>query len=256
MSYNETAHEYILKEYFARYSFDHYKVVLEQNEGIFVIDGKFSAKLATEFIIENLHLFTDSLLYDTVVKEAIQKFTIINSDDYTNPFTEEGKKILLDYKNEYSGINALQFDPKDNFSMLNSYATSNIGYLNEYEMENYTILFNMIETKSSLTSIIEFLEESKNDPNFTPKYVNIIDFSINASKFYEEEGENLYSIIGGYKWFMACWGIGFAIGWDIGGLTHGDNVGGAVFGSVTQTSVIVFNEALHQYIDSFPSEPD
>ena len=58
-------------------------------------------------------------------------------------------------------------------------------------------------------------------------------------------------ITGGFAYVVGLWGLGYGIGWDIGGFTHGRNLGGAVFGSITQCSVIGIIGAMDQYIDSF-----
>jgi hypothetical protein len=254
--YTLTAHEYIMKEYFSRYSRDHYKDVLLQNESYFLKDGKFDAELSTEFVIENLYLFADSLLYETIVNEAIEIFSIENVDDYTIAFTEDAKKYLLDYKNEYSGINAFQFRRADNYAMLYSYATSNIDDLSDYEKEHYVALFDMIEDNNSLESIIQYLNDTMKDQNFSSDYAEIVQFAYNTSRFYATEGANLYGITGGFGYFAGLWALGYGIGWDIGGLTHGRNLGDAAFGSITQCSVIGIIGAMDEYIDSFTFDID
>ncbi len=109
VTYEKTAHEYIMLEYFKRYDFSHYKDTIESNSASFVIDGEFDKNLATEFIIKNLHLFTDSFLYSTIVIEAMNKFSFNNPEDFPIAFTSDAKKEIFDYKNEHTGINALQF---------------------------------------------------------------------------------------------------------------------------------------------------
>ena len=185
-SYTMTMHEWIMLEYTKRYCFAHYESTILANSHLFLIDGEVDEYLATKFVIDNLHLFGDSLLYAQVLNEALNEFMLpSNMSNIPIAFSQESKRLLLDYENKHSGINIYSFCLYGGIdTLMRHYKKYLASAFNEHEAENYLAMIGMLETAGSISEIITFLESTAGNPNFTPTYQTIHSFALNNSRFY------------------------------------------------------------------------
>ncbi|MCK9331387.1 MAG: hypothetical protein M0Q94_16065 [Candidatus Cloacimonetes bacterium] len=185
-SYNLTIHEYILLEYNKRYSTDHFIQILEENSSYFIRNNKVDYCLVSDFIVNNIHLFSDSLLYSEIVIEACDIFGIPDLvDKIPNAFSKESMNLFLDYNNSFGGINLMQETDEDMQNELFEYYSDNVmPFLTEEEKINEMEFFELMKNDEDIENVIAFFEHSLDNSNFTDSYLNTLKFGYNTYKFY------------------------------------------------------------------------
>ena len=262
LPYEVTYHEYIITEYFSRYSTSHYGQTLLDNKDSFVVDevsgDSFDHYLAQKFIIDNFHLFADSLLFQTVVDEAsfLMNKGILPYTDLTQGKMsfKKLKENLLDYDNCYSKINEFQFKQTDLYNELYTFSNSNNSCFYAGDIFHFNELLIMIKNDESLDDLIHYVESvfSYNN-NYSQQYYEIMDFALNTLKFCKYWSEKPYknSAKTDFWWLPLAIEAGYCAGWDIGAIKAGRDPWGVVAASSVQYIVIQIIIALETNIASF-----
>lgn len=251
-SYDLTMHEYIVYEYLTRYNFKHFPSILKKNEHNFVQGNKFLVGPATTFIVENLDLFTDAKLAKQIYNEALLKFPSVKVGEIVEPFSEEFKRIFLDYKHQFGGVNLMNFSKSKSFEELFTFSTSPeiTQHYSTEENEHYKEFLLMIKNENSLSSMIKYFTNTRDTSKFSRKYLAIIDFAINTLKFYEEERESILAI--DLKTLIRLAILGYSLGWDIGWIRQNDGtpIEAAVASHTQSVCSIIVDVCLDVFADS------
>ena len=187
--YETTIHEYVLYEYFSRYDSSHYVDILLENSHSFIKDNEIEYYLLSEFIIENLHLFTDAKLFEEIISESKNKFNIDENTFIENMFSDSVKTKYLDYKNEHGGRNLMVFTIDENMDMLWENYDKNIkNLLTAAEQVHFETFLELSFQAESFIPMISFLEESIDNESFTDMYNQVLKFTLNTSRFYDTVG--------------------------------------------------------------------
>jgi len=176
-------HDFILTEYFKRYDSSHFLKTFRVNMHQFIVNDAIDYALATKFVVENIELFSDSSLYDEVLNKALRKFQH-HSTNAENAFSQNNIKRFLDFKHQYGGINLMHFNYWEQYNELFTYYKQKIApTLSPHEKEHHDILFDKIFKAYSSSEILGFLEDTRNDANFSIHYVSSLDFTIDSIRY-------------------------------------------------------------------------
>jgi tRNA-binding EMAP/Myf-like protein len=184
-SYEMTIHEYVFYQYILLYDNSHYEETLTNHSYKFLnTDNTINQELAIEFIIENIHLFSDSLLYAQIVQDAKSKFYF---DGQVPIAFTESDVMFTDYKKEHDGINIFQFDEKLLRNELEFFNKIYIHpHLNHDDINHYDILTDMMISNLPKDDIITFIEKAIEIPSFSQLYLSTLDFTLNNFRFHHE----------------------------------------------------------------------
>jgi hypothetical protein len=189
--YELTAHEYIVGEYARRYSTDHYAKVMKENSHLFFNEKRNGNDeyLFTKFVVDNIDIFTDSDLYDEIIAEARVIFSIDDDSYIPNAFTEDEIREYMDYDHVFGGINILQFSSEILGNEWRNYVEETFyNELSSTEKNHYDIMFNMFFfSNSTRQEIIEYIENTKDNNDYSDSYKSFLELSLNILYFYEDE---------------------------------------------------------------------
>jgi len=175
-SYEMGLHEYIMYEYFSNYNTEHYVQTFIDHIDMIATGENVYMESVFEFYLENINLFADIELFDSIVKEARSIYGVSDDVEIKNAFSKHTIE-------KYTRISIFE---KENL-IKTHYRNNASSRISENDLNHYISLQDLVGNKASKMQIINFLEETKRDESFSLFYKDVLDFSLNAFKFYNEE---------------------------------------------------------------------
>ena len=210
-SYKRTIHETIMLHYFNNHDVVQLKekMALLNYEAVQLHalsstrgDNTPFEDILTEIIITNLRSLIDEGLIEEAIMLASSEVIHENLLDFEHADIETFilyakeqfdnlEKNFFDYKNEFGGYNYLKFTREGLFEEgLRFYANEVEPLLSFEENKLLKSLINKIHLETPVDELIEFVNHSMNNTDFTEKYQEMIDFTLNLLMFYNSDDIN------------------------------------------------------------------
>ena len=182
-----SAHEFILSEYDSRFTKPDFEKIITDSISVYSENGLFNFDDFSIFLLNNLSLFSDTLLYKQIVDEAIVKYNLPSKYIIEIPYTQAFNKKYFDTSGNNGGYNFFQETRNKTIDVIYEYCSDNIySFLSDVERENINeILSFLTRENGDLTDVISFIEAEllANNQIFSARYINFLEFTKNNCTF-------------------------------------------------------------------------
>lgn len=184
--YKISATEYVMVEYFRTYDTSHFEKTLWENSDKFMDKGGVNYDMLSQFVGENIGLFSDEKMFQEIATKAVDIFNLKDNPEDLNPFSKTAIQSFLDYKHQYGGINLMKPTVQETYKELNSivYPMAEKNLYRE-EFEHFEKLVYLTSNEHPAYQVLDAIDYGLNSMKNSGNYREALEFAQNHFNFQE-----------------------------------------------------------------------